>query len=416
MLKYSNNGSTPSISIGSVKQKELVSHPKFEKRANSSFDITALTTTPFLGYNKLSSRNSSCSSISLYDTLLPLDIVKNVKIHCLVISTTRHICDLVFFVSSNITFKDLKILVIEKLNESNPHILKEGGFEIADHNNGKTLSYNIKLYYRSTGENYEGMELKIDEGKKEKLQINQFGVLREDILNTNSIRLTSKIFRMEGDDEVIMEGALNKQGGYSRRNWNIRWFVLTLRGLTYYKSAEKKVQKGFIPWSEILDFPVAVKRLKRQYCFALTTQHRTFLMEAVDIAERDKWLDAISNEISHVGNFSLDHYIKKMQASTVPCTISNETLNEEKRKDEDEALNVGAANLQEKVEKRGIDKFGIPNELNRKKGWLRENRPRIALPVIPGHSRDTAPSDSGFFFCSPTFLSISNCLEIFFIG
>ena len=179
-------------------------------------------------------------------------------------------------------------------------------------------------------------------------------------------------------ETVLKQGHLSKQGGgSSRRNWNLRWFVMTKEGLAYYKTQEMREQKGFIPWQELSELPTPVKRSeKRPWCFALTLPTRTYMIEAQTKEERNDWINAIAGALTHLKKVTLDRDIM--------------LKSKQKRRDLPPQQSVSRPRLfrspsipPELAGPASPRKKGVASENGPDREWLKEHRPRSELPHLP---------------------------------
>jgi len=106
------------------------------------------------------------------------------------------------------------------------------------------------------------------------------------VLSSNS--LVSNI-RSLPPGSVVKQGWLTKKGG-QRRNWKTRWFVLKTNELSYYNNKKDVKAKGTVILSGVTVKPSAHK----EFCFAVSTAERTYLMAGKDATEQEEWVAALS--------------------------------------------------------------------------------------------------------------------------
>jgi hypothetical protein len=97
-------------------------------------------------------------------------------------------------------------------------------------------------------------------------------------------------------DKHCLKGWLVKQGGF-HKNWNKRWFVLSLRhlSLSYYSGDDEKSEKGALAlsaFSEVMELkaPPLAQFPSAQYPFVVVTHRRTLKCRASSEVQRRIWV------------------------------------------------------------------------------------------------------------------------------
>lgn len=93
------------------------------------------------------------------------------------------------------------------------------------------------------------------------------------------------------DSSSIKEGYLSKQGGKGKK-WQVRYFVLTLHAMKYYKEITDKVPAGVI---ELMKGVSLKKEPSEKFLFSITPKDskRTYLLLGKNDKEVEEWMESI---------------------------------------------------------------------------------------------------------------------------
>jgi len=101
------------------------------------------------------------------------------------------------------------------------------------------------------------------------------------------------------DEQSIKEGNLKKLGG-NVKNWQDRYFVLTLNALKYYKEITDQKPAGKIDLKKGVSLKPAGPDDERPFMFTITPtgSKRKYCLEAADSEEMEDWLNAITRRLA----------------------------------------------------------------------------------------------------------------------
>eukprot|EP00730_Choanoeca_flexa_P003618 TRINITY_DN11455_c0_g1_i1.p1 TRINITY_DN11455_c0_g1~~TRINITY_DN11455_c0_g1_i1.p1 ORF type:complete len:980 (+),score=284.95 TRINITY_DN11455_c0_g1_i1:32-2941(+) len=99
--------------------------------------------------------------------------------------------------------------------------------------------------------------------------------------------------------KFIMEGFLHKEGG-KMKNWRARWFVLTDKELTYFKSASVREPAGVIALDLCVSCEVAEDRAGHEHCIQINPKpdtDRIYFLSAANKTQQRAWQRTIDSLI-----------------------------------------------------------------------------------------------------------------------
>ena len=96
---------------------------------------------------------------------------------------------------------------------------------------------------------------------------------------------------------ILKEGFLYKKGGIMK-SWSRRYFVLTAQSLCYFRSEDHQRLEplGRIFLSDIVNIETEGEK-KKAFVFALHTKKRAVLLQAANVEDKDKWVEAIRRSL-----------------------------------------------------------------------------------------------------------------------
>lgn len=146
----------------------------------------------------------------------------------------------------------------------------------------------------------------------------------------------------------MKEGNLHKEGGGPLSRWQNRWFRLTSKSLSWFKSKDDTQPQGAVPCNEIVAVEKLVgERAGKHHCFSLAVagKDKVYQLAADTKEERDSWVEALSGPAQS----PLDSGVKYVTVETysthgvrvtgdpghhILAQIGNGVASEKKRRDE----------------------------------------------------------------------------------
>jgi len=95
-----------------------------------------------------------------------------------------------------------------------------------------------------------------------------------------------------GNSKIVLQGAMNKQGGFFH-SWKRRWFVLSKdRYLRYYADKSCKDMKGEINLTQVKEVTTAA-RPPNAFLVYCAVPKRIYTIQAATMDKRKEWMEAI---------------------------------------------------------------------------------------------------------------------------